>query len=886
MMGKNSENDKIIKKTGFYISWRGIAEAWLCILVVAVALIFAQWPLLSAPNSYYPITVDGMGHLAKIEYIANCLKDFNWPSWFSFWYNGATVAQYYPPLTYFTLAPVQILFDNVMITFKFYAISFLLIGAMGVWYICYRWVGSLVGIIAGIIYVIHPYILGSLISKGTMPQGAIFAISPWLLAATLLLVEKTKPWRVMWVSLAAAALILSHAMHAFVVSWAIGILVLTLFLLKRIEFRVLLIWIGAVGLGATLVSFWWIPGVTHLENPAIPYMLPGNWMDDTADLRWFTTYYRGFEAFHYFSPILLLLAMASLIFFKNTKNEDDISFPAHTNPRKLDINDLRMSGAVSLLSAIILSMGNNLPFFKYVPFHEEILAGRFLSYAAIIVAILAAIFLRDLWEKCNSGFYRILRIILIAAIAAVVMVDINPRLVEMRSEPFQEIRDDLSLLPSNGGSFDNGRISWLMVCGPETTYFPMTRGYNVTTGWNIEGTPHNRAIWLHNIAIAADCGDYVLKNLLQWNSRSVFIQNDFFSAINSLTRNGFNEVKRDQIKTMFISNSESSYLYIYERNAIAIGKSSPGLIVSFPWLVQGRSNFLEDYSIEEMSSYNLIYLSQPEIKDSDKFTKIVEELAEEGKIVVVEMEDAKPTSLLGVIPYMEPIAENAQLVPTEDSLFNQSISLNPITSGQFPAMGNLDEVWMEMQSGGKRVPVIGSKKVGSSKVYFVGMTLGLHLDSELKWSRGLTESSYDSSNVKSLLEKLMDLGNPNKEIIPKVFPVSGFTWDHKSFCFDYNSQEPLPIMISVTYTPRWKATLDGIPLEVKSVENLILIDLPAGQHTVEFNYGLGWVGWLGIGMSLLAILMLLIICWRWEYLMGFFDAAEIQLKRAVESIGG
>ncbi|MDD3268859.1 MAG: hypothetical protein PHX14_06010 [Syntrophomonadaceae bacterium] len=48
----------------------------------------------------------------------------------------------------------------------------------------------------------------------------------------------------------------------------------------------------------------------------------------------------------------------------------------------------------------------------------------------------------------------------------------------------------------------------------------------------------------------------------------------------------------------------------------------------------------------------------------------------------------------------------------------------------------------------------------------------------------------------------------------------------------------------VTYTPRWKATIDGKPWLVYNTKNLILLKLPAGQHQVKIKYGMSWVGGL------------------------------------------
>ncbi|WP_041427557.1 6-pyruvoyl-tetrahydropterin synthase-related protein [Syntrophomonas wolfei] len=851
----------------------------IAVLLFSLVLVFALWPLMTAPNSYYPVTVDGLGHLAKVEYIAKCLKSLQWPSWFPYWYNGASVVQYYPPLSYFLLAPVQMLFGNIMITFKFAVFFYLLVGAMGVWYICYRYWGSLIGIAAGILYVLQPFILRSMASEGVIAQGPIFALSPWLLVATLLFIEKRSPSRAVLIVLLSACLILSHAMHAFITCLAMGVLVLMLVVLRRTKLKTFLIWSVSIGLGAALASFWWVPGVTHLENPSLPYMLPENMLHYTAYFDWF---YPGSNSFHYFSPIILLLSLGSVLFIKKNRTQavlylDNTSF-------RIDTNELIISFIFALIVTIVLSFGYHISLFRLIPSYQNILPGRVLSFAAILAAILCTVFLWELWSKMQSGLYRILRLLVLAIIIVIIAIDINPKQANISYGSFTDTQAVINLLPSNNKNFNNSRIAWLLICGPDTTYFPMLKGFHITSGWNIEGTPHNRAIRLHNIAVEADCGDYVTKNLMQWNVRSAIVQNDFCTIKKSLLCYGFKEYTADNIKTLFVNPSPSSYFMKDERNAIAIGKGSPGLVISFPWLVQGTSSYLEDYSLEDLKKFRLIYLSEPQIKDFNFFQDLVSQLAETGKTVFVEMGHTEVWPLFGIIPYWENIAENAQLISTEISPIKTSFLLQADPIGEFPAMGNLDGVWMEVVDSSKHIPAIGYKNIKGNKVYFVGMCLGMHLDSSVKWSRGLSEKSCDSKEIYSLLMQLMELGKPNKSIIPLSFPINNDHWRHDGFDFSYKSTQPTRVVVSVTYTPRWKALIDGQPLLVQNQENLILLDLPAGQHSVVFHYGMTWVGWLGIGLSIFSLLIAALLFIRWEYFNQLYEKIMAKIEREIKSI--
>jgi predicted Fe-Mo cluster-binding NifX family protein len=248
-----------------------------------------------------------------------------------------------------------------------------------------------------------------------------------------------------------------------------------------------------------------------------------------------------------------------------------------------------------------------------------------------------------------------------------------------------------------------------------------------------------------------------MKNFLQWNVRSVVVDDRFTSLLKSLPKYGFHKVSDDKSKSMYVSKEPSSYFMKAQKNSIAIGMSSPGLVLTYPWLIQGKSNSLEDYSLNDLKSFNLVYLSEPEIKDVAVFQQIVEKLAEAGKTVIIEMGGTNIWPIFGIIPYQENIPENARLVSTDNSPFETSFDLQADINAQVPAMSNLDGTWMEMKiPDGKRVPAVGFKNVHGNKVYFVGLRLGSHLNSETKWSGRQTEESADGKDIEFIERKSVD----------------------------------------------------------------------------------------------------------------------------------
>ena len=802
-------------------------------LIISAAVLLGAWPVFSAPVSHYPVTTDAMGHLTKIKYLADCLKELKWPSWFPYWYCGSTVIQYYPPLSFVLLVPVQMLFDNVMITYKTLVFFSQFLGALGVWYFGFRFAERWTGIAGGAFYALHPYLLRSLLFAGTIAQWPVYALTPWWFLFSVLWFRQGDRRNWLLVCILTALLVLSHPMHAYLICVGMGIVLVVLFFCREISFLCLMQWTVAVALGTALTAFWSLPGVTQWETPGVPYLLPEASAMYSSQISWFMPSGRH-QAGFYFGLSFVLISFLALVAAVLERSQRESRF--------------WLALLIGLGAVIFLSFGEKVSVYNYLPMHKSLVPGRFLSFAALLVSLLlvytVSVAARSKKKVIFTGGV-LLCLIVTAA-------DIDPRAMPLRTDPFWSVQEEINLIPASDNPFRTGRFTWVSPVGSETTYFPMLRGLNMADGWNIEGTPHNRAIWQHNIAIPIGCGDYVIRNLLQWNVRAVMVSNSYQQLQERLKEAGFAERLRDAGKTLLISSLPSSYFMQMDRNAIAIGKAAAGLVMHFPWIVQGVSYSLEDYSPQELAPFRLIYLIEPEVKDLRRFEEKLRALAAAGKMVIIEPGKADFWPVGGSIPYREKVVPGACLSPgpVAGSLFNSAFSLGNDVEGELPVIGNLDEVWLEMVAGGVRAPVVGWKNVDGGRVYFVGLALGQQLGTAC------------GGQIKALLERLMDLAAPRKEIFLLPFEVQEAEWGHDSFQFRYSADKTELVWVSVTYSRRWKAFLDGEPLLVRNLENLILLELPAGEHEVILRYGMTWVSWLGIGIALLALLMLVLI-YRW-----------------------
>jgi len=834
-------------------------ELILALIITGLACAAGFSNLLFESNSFFPQTSDGMGHMAKVRYLAECLSKREFPSWFPYWYNGSTFTQYYPPLSYWILAPIYIIAKNAMLVFKIYCFMMIFVGGIGVWYFCRVYIGRWCGLFGSITYCLQPFILRALLSAGAVAQGPIIALTPWYLIALLSFGKNPTPRKFIPCTILCALMILGHPNTTFMMCFCIVIVLFVFVLLRKITLQNYFYIILSIIFAGILTAFWSLVGVTGLENPGIPYLLQEAAINYSATFSWFTSLNSGY--FFFAIPVSVGSIIATIIF-------------AYRASYRLAFDNewyYIFFSIIITLFTIIFSFGLNLPIFEYLPLAGSLVAGRILALTSTTGAILCAylIFMIQRSAKEKRQSINILAFITCFFVIGAILFYMNPY-----KSIYHSIKEDSfsKMFPENkvGSNFEKGRYTYIGAVDCSETYFPISHDYNISDGWNIEGTPHNRAIWNHILANPSDNFDYVAKNLAFWNVRFALMSEEFETVADELEKDyDFKfEYARDN-NNFYISDAPSSYFLTDKRNALILGAGSPGLAIEFPYLVYEQRDDITDYSLKELEKYRVIYLCEPAVEtlqDKKNIEAIVEELIDRGIIVIIEPTIAKGYAVFNVA-VSDVLLEDSPIIKKQSaSQINSSAdNIEVDESMKFGrAMFGLDEVYYRLVQNNDRLgnDIIGAKKVGDGEVVFIGKHLSQYLKAVYarNWGVPDVDSGYPecSDEVKALFEDIFSTYGVNKDFWPDPFSVNNAKWNYKGVDFDYTTQKAQEMTLSVTYAPRWKATLDGKPIEVGQRENLITLDLPAGDHGVKLVYGLTKYGIAGYVISFVGLLLFIL----------------------------
>lgn len=842
-----------------------VLELTLAIIITVICSLIGMSNLLWEANRMYPAATDAMGHMTKVVYLSEQLLKGHLPSWFPFWYNGEAMVQYYGPLSYYLMVPIYWITNNIMLTFKIFCAATIGIGGLGVWSFCYRKIGRACGLVGIIAFCLQPILLQSAYREGVIEQGLIIAIMPWLLMLILSLVKKPTKGKYVGTILLTTLMILSNAMHSFRICLSIMVVLFLFILIKRIRIRDFFIAVSSIVFSGVLTAFWSLVGVTWLENPGIPYLFPEVFAYKSANLHWFIP---GSKAFFYFSIEVSALCITGIICYIISRLV-----------KRHNENHAYYGLACIALTIItfILSFGQRMPGFKYLPFASSMVAGEILTLTAVSAAITGAYAIYTLWKITKLRF--LIRPIVLGLIAYLGYA-LNPFSTTYSTLDPNEYGTMKELAENTAEAFDKGRYQWLEPQNSAETFISYINNYNISNGWNKEGTLHNQVLYNYNIALPIKEYDYILKETAFWNIRYLLLPDEYQELAERLENElGFRRSEDSRNgQSLYISDEPSAYYLTDSRNALVISTGMQGFSVQFPYFVQGKSSDILDYTEEELLKYKLIYIIEPDISTltrRDKLEDMVTRLTDSGVTVMIEPLANRVFDLFGVRIDDEIINETIHIKATAESPYEfGDISIENNSNLRIVrSLYNLDEVYANYEVGDSDVSigVLGAKNVGKGKVIFVGAHLSQYLDTVYTRNNGIgayTDIVKENSNrVKDLYSDIFTFYDLNKDYLPEVYDsVKEHHWDYNGGTFTYESDEAREVTISITYTPRWSASLDGIKIPVGRSENLITLILPEGQHRVELTYGMTIYGKIGYLISAFGMVLLLVVLIFWKRL--------------------
>jgi hypothetical protein len=809
----------------------------------------------------WPHGADSWGHFYKAEYLAHQMQTRGPGAifqtfWMPNWYMGDPFLTYYPPLATLILAPLVYLLGSADLAFKAFVTLFFIIFTPAVFvYLSRNWSGW-AAFLGTTLAVGAAYQLRTLFFEGNYPRILALLALPFLAVLTDRILEprRRRTPTIFLLALAWAWTILAHPQQAFMFAIGLGLYVIfRLVFDPSVPLFRIVYWLVALFFGANIAAPWLLPAYSHAELSNVPFLPSEKIPLFSAP---FSGFIPGFD-----------LSGGQILFGAGTILLGVLALAARPDPK-------RLAWFLAGLIAIFFSLGPQGVFFSLLPLNSQLLPERFLNFSAFAIPIAAAGILPI---GRNNWFARIV------LVAGLLVIDLLPGIGLLPGRAYPTEKTVLSSAADAGG----GRVALLIYPEPSSVevYFS-AQNADTISGWALENTPNNLA--LRRVLSAPRWGPEYLQSLFaQWDVRSVVVAGDKEAdpARKILPSMGFRKLSSYGGYELWRSDDPSARVQIIPaRSMLLVGDQLSPFLAAYPFAEETSFDDFINSQYSRLAEYPVLGLyrfgqSNAQIKQMESYLQNYLQAGGTAVIDLSGMEDTfgRTLDFLGVHVSRMSFADRITLlgsspsVPLPSDLILDGAN-NPWSGAVYDG---LDITVISVSNGDSQFPILGYRQIGRGRAWFVGANLMYYaqLHPEMHLAALLREQTLAGAAVDT------------REQLEAV-PANHYSESASEIAFSYQLDRPANALVSNTYSPRWAATVDGIPVPMLSRDNLIRIPLPAGNHNVEIHYqplGTIWpvLGILFFAYAMIGCLVLVVAERRWvkteeprRNLMEFFKMPE------------
>ncbi len=813
--------------------------AYLFFLIITLVLTLPVILDHEAPNY-----IDQMGHLFRVWFLTDAVQEGHFlPQWLPHWYNGMDTFRYYPPLSTYLMLPFNIITDSPVDTYYIFGALLIFVTCITSYQLAREFMGRIASVITALLYTFSSLTIASYWFEGNFGRTIVAAITPLVFLFAYRTLRTCGRGSFIGLAVSTALLVLGHGMQAAMTLIVLAPWLIIIGLLPEKRWRGLIaVGAGAV-LGIGLSLFWLFPATTHFDLSNVP----GIYIDkliifstglESMNLNQFHN--NVFANTNYLSLALVVTAViGAMLAFRSR------------------LRWLVLGFTIAIFIGILLSFGIKLgDWYASLPVLKSFMPLRFYLSVLLPICMLAGMGLQLVFQNISIAKFSLRQIsslVLVVALLVFMIWDYLPAyslISAGRESPQEEFSKFLAMESAPGKVIvftneDAAGSYWPTVIGSKRQVF----------GWAIEGSIQNTQFPQMNVAIANNDNSYLGHLFTLWQVNYALLGGDLITYHQGrLVEMGFRQVATNGedpgMPYVLMARQEPlPPAFSFSQNVIAVGVGAAGLNRHFPWITRGNSETLENYDIEFLRQFDIVVLWEPIINDIQHFETIVAELTSAGTDIYIS-----PGRLLGDFAFgissakipMSGMYRVENEVLSSGSLENEP-GLTLPTDWYGHVYDGLDGTELVLENSNRAIPLLQYKLVNGEKVYFIGAAALCLLDT----------SSIDS--IKSILiEDILARSNPNTA--PNLTPlVSEAAIGIDAMTLDIIVAEDSRVVLSESYSPSWRISVDGNPIKYYNLENMLSFYLPAGEYTLDFRYGMTTTQVISLVLSAISLLVLLAI---------------------------
>ena len=582
-----------------------------CVLILALYafIVFAYLRIADIT----PSGNDVWGHVYKGEYMYHCLlKGDFYPLYDLKWYNGIETFRYWGPFSYYVYSiTLLITHGNTVLSYQMFAAGMYFLGGL-------PWV--IMGIISkrrvagtafGMLWFMLPENCHIIFSYGNVPQIVTTALTPYIILFIWLFVFRRKKPAAVGLVIFMALCTITHLMITAIIGISAFLFLLIDYLMYKRDFLLKLISLCYMVSGILLAGIWFIPAlsggmISSSELGSTSAVLLINNLGITLNP---INRITGDPGDYYFGLSFVILAIFGII--------------SSNKPNK--------AGFVNILIVLLLTTPSAHELISKLPFSDLFWMERFtpMAYGFFILSFMEWTSIKS---KYAAGF------IGLSALDALPFVCISLISFGLFDTTISDMDMLVALTENRACVLDASLI------GPYPSYIIPASGKKFTYGWAWQGASTADNIMLLNEALINQRYDYVFDRCLELGDDALIIKKDLVPKYSrdalheSAARSGY----------AFVYESENGLFYklddkeigefgtVTRYKGISIGKYAASMTTRYPSFILGDSNFIDDYSLDELCRYHTVFLTGFEYHIRSDAEELIRAAEERGVRFVID----------------------------------------------------------------------------------------------------------------------------------------------------------------------------------------------------------------------------------------------------------
>ncbi len=806
----------------------GLLAPLLVLLAVGGLTAVVYLPLLKPlTGPSFPWGSDTWGHLFKAYYLYQSAAAGNlYPALMPWWYAGIEPFRYWAPLPYYALAALRYFSGSIFTAGAWLVPLCALFGGLS-WLAFARRLGWLGACVAGLGWAVWPDHVRVALSEGNLPRVVATALLPLLFATFLDSLERRRwPWPGLAFVVVLNLVVLSHAMVAAIACLGLAAFSLLFWCFSGTRGRDVVRGAALIVLGLLVSSWWLVPslsgGIAAIDPEAVrqaadyfPLSVSLNPLIRQTNPE---VFYLGLS-----SAVLLVLVLTGW---------------SRRDP-------LARAFFVCALLAIVITFPAARPLVSLLPGSQLLWPLRFASLLPI------ALFLAALPRPsplpaagpppseppsrvAASGRRRLkpAEAALTFLIAAIVLADASGsfHLIGTRAA-----RSDLAEAADALRGKDGWRVAVLDLSrlGSEPSFvFSQSGGREQVFGWAWQGAAIGPGLVLLNTALEQGRYTYAVDRSLQLGATDLVVPTGWVDA---------SRLAPAAVQAGYSERETYGHLDLYRRflppfalrhtyEVLAVGRYAGNASLLFPAVERGTSPYIDSYDLADLRSYRAVFLTGATWRSRSRAEDLIRAYVAAGGRVVVDL-TGFPTSVLSKRPsFLGVVGEPVQLTGATTA----SGPLGPVGPLTWSPLYDpwaafiphgLDRSLLAFEYFGQSADIIGEKDLDGGPVTFVGLNLPYH-----------ALLTGDPAAL-DMLAGLLGV-EPDEPPARETLPLASYRATARGYSFTVDvpgGWDGARLILPFAHHDAVKVALDGRPVPVRPVENLIAVEVAAGRHRVDIE---------------------------------------------------